>query len=180
MLLTPTSPISSLFNSNCSRITSLNISIASRNISNSKNSNSSLKNNSRYFNIRHFSATPPAPPASSVTLPPNLELADPTIFEAEKVPPVKDPLRYYFPPLNGPAPLPVKSFKEPGKETGELVALDPRVFRVALRKDIIHNTIVQHRARLRQPKKTKRKSEIRGSNKKPHPQKVTKYIFRRT
>lgn len=47
------------------------------------------------------------------------------------------------------------------------------MFGVAIRKDIILDCVRYHRLKSKQPYKTKRKSEIRGSNKKPHAQKGT-------
>lgn len=108
---------------------------------------------------------------SSVNIPSNLKLADESVFLEEPKPKVENDLLYYFPPLVAPSTLPVVCFQNPDNKLDETVALDPVVFRVALRKDIVHNVIVYHRAKLRQPKKTKRKSEIRGSNKKPYAQK---------
>jgi large subunit ribosomal protein L4 len=51
------------------------------------------------------------------------------------------------------------------------MAIEDKVFGVAIRKDIVHEVIRYQRHMARQPKKTKRKSEISGSNKKPRPQK---------
>ena len=49
--------------------------------------------------------------------------------------------------------------------------MDSKIFGVAIRKDIVHEVVRYQRHKARQPKKTKRMSEISGSNKKPRPQK---------
>jgi large subunit ribosomal protein L4 len=64
----------------------------------------------------------------------------------------------------------VAKFAAPGEFT-EPAPLDPTIFGVALRKDIVHEVVRYQRAKVRQPRKTKRIGEIRGSGKKPRPQK---------
>jgi large subunit ribosomal protein L4 len=80
---------------------------------------------------------------------------------------------YYFPPLNmAVGSLQVKDWFNPGKfVSGSTAVLDPRVFNVAIRKDLVHEMIRYQRAKVRQPHKTKRIGEISGSTKKPRPQK---------
>ena len=45
--------------------------------------------------------------------------------------------------------------------------MEKEIFEVPIRKDIVHEVIRYFRAKRRQPHKTKRMSELRGSNKKP-------------
>ena len=107
--------------------------------------------------------------AISQSLPSNLRLADTTVLEAIK-PPKISKLDTLFPRINVPATIPVSIFKKPGEFT-DSVAISSKIFGMAIRKDIILDAIRYHRHKLRQPKKTKRKSEIAGSNKKPWAQK---------
>ena len=103
-------------------------------------------------------------------LPKNLQIDDLSILKEPTPKVVVDPILFMFPPLGVQKTVPVLKFHSPGESLQE-VAIDSRVFGVALRKDIVHEVIRYHRHKLRQPKKTKRMSEIRGSNKKPRPQK---------
>jgi large subunit ribosomal protein L4 len=114
------------------------------------------------LNIKRYSEIVP-------TLPPNLVMNDTRVFE-KPVEPNIQPLEYLFPTLNIPRSIEVKVFDKSNESVGH-VELDPDIFGVAIRKDIILECIRHTRHRLRQPKKTKRMSEIRGSNKKPRPQK---------
>ena len=104
-------------------------------------------------------------------LPSNLKLDDPDILNEPTPKVVVPPELFYFPQLNVKKSIKVAVFNSPGTFQSEEVPLDPRIFGVALRKDIVHEVIRYQRAKSRQPKKTKRMSEIRGSNKKPWPQK---------
>jgi hypothetical protein len=111
--------------------------------------------------------------ASTFALPSNLKLADPVVIQPIIKPKVvvED---YAFPVLDVPSTIAAKSFLHPGVLAEcEPVALERRIFEVAIRKDIILTAIRYTRNARRQPKKTKRMSEIRGSNKKPRPQKGT-------
>lgn len=72
-------------------------------------------------------------------------------------------------PSKVPTEFGVKSFSN-GEFVGN-VALNKTIFEIPLRKDIILNTVRYIRNLKRQPKKTKRIGDIRGSGKKPHPQK---------
>jgi 50S ribosomal protein L4 len=104
------------------------------------------------------------------SLPPNVILADMRIFEdAPKI--NAEPLNYLFPTLDAPTSLQVHNLLQPGVMSNISVKLEPEIFNVALRKDIVHEAIRYLRHKRRQPKKTKTISEIRGSNKKPWPQK---------
>eukprot|EP00595_Chromulina_sp_UTEXLB2642_P001072 CAMPEP_0196767370 /NCGR_PEP_ID=MMETSP1095-20130614/39827_1 /TAXON_ID=96789 ORGANISM="Chromulina nebulosa, Strain UTEXLB2642" /NCGR_SAMPLE_ID=MMETSP1095 /ASSEMBLY_ACC=CAM_ASM_000446 /LENGTH=245 /DNA_ID=CAMNT_0042135089 /DNA_START=114 /DNA_END=851 /DNA_ORIENTATION=- len=69
-----------------------------------------------------------------------------------------------------PDSLPVHSFYNINEIVGS-VNIVKKIFCIAIRKDIILESVRYHLEKTRQPYKTKRKSEIRGSNKKPHPQK---------
>lgn len=117
----------------------------------------------------------------STEIPANLKLGDPDLFkQLAKVEPPPSPSaielslfdQYSFPllPSQVPKSIPVKAIADPTKIFSE-VALNPTVFCVALRKDIVLNLVRYIRHARRQPKKTKRMSEIRGSNRKPRPQK---------
>lgn len=107
----------------------------------------------------------------SVNIPSNLQLADVKVL-AEPVKPIisQDSMDYWFPSLNTPSTVQVFSFQNPGRSITD-ASIDSRVFGVALRKDLVHETIRYQRHKKRQPKKTKTMSEISGSNKKPRPQK---------
>lgn len=82
-----------------------------------------------------------------------------------------NPEMFMFPPLHIPTSTAVTMFHNPGHFTETEAPLQKMIFGVAIRKDIVHEVIRYQRAKVRQPKKTKRMSEIRGSNKKPRPQK---------
>ena len=103
-------------------------------------------------------------------LPSNLQLDDLTVLREPPVKVVIDADRYLFATLDVPRSIDVRKFLAPG-EIAESVPLDTRVFGVALRKDIIHEVVRHQRHSRRQPKRTKRIGDIRGSNKKPRPQK---------
>jgi large subunit ribosomal protein L4 len=108
------------------------------------------------------------------SIPANLHLADPKALEkprvvAEEVPKVN----WLFPTLDVPDSIEVKKFRSPGEiDESMTVKLNKKIFGVALRKDIIHEVVRYHRAKSRQPSGvTKRIGEIRGSKRKPIPQK---------
>jgi len=104
------------------------------------------------------------------TIPSNLKIADMKVFEVATPPNIK-PLEYLFPTLDVPKSIRVHLFDKPGEYAADEADLSPDIFGVAIRKDIVHECIRYCRHKRRQPKKTKRMSEIRGSNKKPWPQK---------
>eukprot|EP00602_Paraphysomonas_sp_CaronLab_P007711 CAMPEP_0185027404 /NCGR_PEP_ID=MMETSP1103-20130426/12420_1 /TAXON_ID=36769 /ORGANISM="Paraphysomonas bandaiensis, Strain Caron Lab Isolate" /LENGTH=307 /DNA_ID=CAMNT_0027561387 /DNA_START=8 /DNA_END=931 /DNA_ORIENTATION=- len=106
----------------------------------------------------------------AASVPPNLELADTAVLEPPKESPVT-PIEFLFPPKFQETSIPVKSFKNPDLNTSESVTLDPRVFGVAIRQDIIHQIVRYQRAKLRQPQCTKRVGDIRGSTRKIRQQK---------
>jgi 50S ribosomal protein L4 len=118
--------------------------------------------------------------ADAVVLPPNLKIDDLRIIQPPKPlidesSPESRALRwqYQFPllPSQVPSRVAVKSFSNPSQSEIGNAALESTIFTVPLRKDIIIHLIRYIRHRKRQPKKTKRMSELRGSNKKPRPQK---------
>ncbi len=74
-----------------------------------------------------------------------------------------------------PREQPALAFKSPGVKSDIKAQYNPNIFKVAIRKDIVHEVIRYQRAKIRQPKKTKRMGEIRGSKKKPRPQKGQGY-----
>jgi len=114
------------------------------------------------------------------SIPGNLHLADAAAILSEgaststsksKLLAQVKPSEFYFPPLDVPRSIAVAVFAHPGQYSEKEAALERTVFGVALRKDIVHEVIRYQRHKARQPKKTKTISEIRGSNKKPRPQK---------
>ena len=105
------------------------------------------------------------------SLPGNLQLADPAVLETTEKKVKFAEEEYYFPPLTIPKGAPVIAFNKPGQFSPEPASLSEQIFGVAIRRDIVHEVIRYQRHKARQPKKTKRKSEISGSNKKPRPQK---------
>lgn len=74
-----------------------------------------------------------------------------------------------------PREQPALTFKSPGVKSAVNAKYNPDIFKVAIRKDIVHEVIRYQRAKIRQPKKTKRMGELRGSKKKPRPQKGQGY-----
>ena len=107
-----------------------------------------------------------------IVIPSNLHLAKPdVIYDKPKVKTMFSPETYFFPPLSVPKSIEVSSFSSPKEPLEQKVDIDSRIFGVAIRKDIVHEVVRYQRHKLRQPKKTKRMSEISGSNKKPRPQK---------
>lgn len=109
---------------------------------------------------------------STAALPSNLKLAeDPNIFKPVPQPAIPR-VEFLYPPLRPPSSLPVYKFRGDANPI-ETAALDPVVFGVAIRQDIVHEAVRYERNMMRQPHKTKRSFEIRGSTKKPYPQKGT-------
>merc|ERR1712146_556897 len=67
--------------------------------------------------------------------------------------------------------LPIHRFRAPGEFSDRTAKLDPNVFSVALRKDVVLEMVRYQRNKIRQPQMTKRRKHIAGSNKKPWAQK---------
>jgi hypothetical protein len=129
---------------------------------------SGLQGSGGVFVCRSLSST-----ALVSDVPQNLIVDDPNVL---KVPVTKitiDDIRYTFPSMDAPKSINVFKFQNPGEKLEAEVELNPQIFNVALRKDIVLEAIRHQRAALRQPHKTKRIGELRGSNKKPRPQKGT-------
>lgn len=114
------------------------------------------------------------------SFPSNLILADPSVLEEEKPknPAIAknfDPIMYNFATLKVPSSVPVLPFTANVDSVSESTALaaplERTIFEVAIRRDIIHDVIRYIRHKRRQPKKTKRIGELRGSGKKPRAQK---------
>jgi large subunit ribosomal protein L4 len=133
----------------------------------------------RAFNYSGSIYSSSASSADSIQLPANLRLADISILEKKTDAEVLreksllagiDQYQYALLPSQVPTSASVKSFSDPTKLVSE-VSLHPTMFTLPLRKDIVLNVVRYIRHARRQPKKTKRMSEIRGSNKKPRPQK---------
>eukprot|EP01036_Dinobryon_divergens_P034563 gene34563-44678_t len=104
----------------------------------------------------------------SPKLPPNLILTEEKALKPKPAPLIP-PEDYLFPILNVPEAIRVIPFREGG--VASLAPMEKEIFQVPIRKDIVHEVIRYFRAKRRQPHKTKRMSELRGSNKKPRPQK---------
>ena len=109
--------------------------------------------------------------SGGVTIPKNLMLDDLSVVLEEPERAVLSEEEFLHPPLNVQTSVKVAKFQEPGAFVEEELPLDPKVFGVAIRKDIVHEVIRYQRAKARQPKRTKRVGEISGSKKKPLPQK---------
>ena len=134
-----------------------------------------------FFSRRCFSDVKPdvenVENSLTLSMPSNLHLADEKVLEKdletieeELVPPE----RYLFAKLHKDtkAELPVHKFRAPGEIHGEMTAkLDPNIFSVALRKDIVLEMVRYQRNKIRQPQSAKRRKDIAGSNKKPWAQK---------
>lgn len=106
---------------------------------------------------------------TAMALPPNLQLADTKIFDPPK-PPVIPNIQFNFPIADPPTSLPCHKFRSPGAKADD-VPVNPKIFGVAIRKDIVHEVIRYHRNKIRQPYRTKRPEDLRGSGKKPWAQK---------
>lgn len=106
---------------------------------------------------------------SAPAIPPNLHVADASIFDPPK-PALIPTIQFNFPLSNPPSSIAVTSFASPGVSV-EDVPLNPKIFGVAIRKDIVHEVIRYHRNKTRMPYCTKRPETLRGSGKKPHAQK---------
>jgi hypothetical protein len=112
---------------------------------------------------------------TAVNVPSNLKLEDENVLNNEIPKDVKVFSKdlYMFPQLASKIPnsIPVTIFTAPGTYAEQPADIEKKIFGVAIRKDIVHEVIRYQRHKARQPKKTKRMSEISGSNKKPRPQK---------
>jgi ribosomal protein L4 len=107
---------------------------------------------------------------STLTLPPNLTLPDLSVLEPPK-PSLITPIEQNFPTKFTQTSASIMNFMNPEEKSNETAYLDPRVFGVAIRQDIIHQIVRYQRAQIRQPQCTKRISEIRGSTRKLYQQK---------
>jgi hypothetical protein len=107
-------------------------------------------------------------------LPSNLKLADIKVFDPPAPALIKN-VEFYF-PLKGkdvPKTIQVLKFNSPGDNSHPEVPIDPKIFGVAIRKDIVAQVIRYQRAKIRQPQKTKRVGEVSGSGRKLYQQKGT-------
>lgn len=104
-------------------------------------------------------------------IPQNLQLADAAILTPREPEVVVESFEQLFPLLSVPKSMEVKSFSDAAAGAVAQADLEKTIFEVAIRKDLVLNLVRYIRHARRQPKKTKRMSEIRGSNKKPRPQK---------
>lgn len=104
-------------------------------------------------------------------IPSNLQLADPKILSQPPVAKAVGKHDFWFPTLNVPNLIEVKSFANPKAAPMAQVALNSKIFSVAIRKDIVHQVVRLIRAAKRKPQKTKRACEVRGSTRKLRRQK---------
>mmetsp|Transcript_8903 Transcript_8903/g.9414 ORF Transcript_8903/g.9414 Transcript_8903/m.9414 type:complete len:297 (-) Transcript_8903:96-986(-) len=127
-----------------------------------------LKNTFRiiYLNKKFLTTT------STITLPPNLILPDLSVFDPPP-PPILQKYEDLFPQKLSVTSTNVKNFVNPEIETNKVVDLNPKVFGVPIRQDIIHQIVRYQRAKIRQPQCTKRVGDIRGSTRKLYQQKGT-------
>lgn len=131
-----------------------------------KNNNIAMKS---IINSHSFSYSVP-PPHPDLEIPSNLKLADLSVLkEIKKITVPQDD--YNFATIDIPKSIKVAIFNNPGSYSENTEPIDPRIFGVALRKDIVHEVVRYQRHKARQPKRTKRVGEIAGSTKKPYPQK---------
>ena len=117
-----------------------------------------------------FTGTQVVPVAKSI--PANLKLADEKILE-EAVAPIVPEIDMFFPrhPNSIPSSAKVVCFGKKDTFTDEPIELNKQIFGVAYRSDIVNSVVKYLRHKRRQPKMSKRVSDISGSNAKPHPQK---------
>lgn len=109
---------------------------------------------------------------SNNDIPSNLILADESSLKPIKKIDYK-PLELIFPRINVPKDIEVHLFAKPNQLSDFRASISEKIFGIGIRKDIILDVIRYHLEKQRQPYKTKRKSEISGSNKKPFAQKGT-------
>lgn len=160
-----------------------------------RNLNNQLKKLEILSNLKRSHSTSPSSSSSLVsTIPRNLQIQDMSVLDTPPVPKIER-MDYLFPTKNVPKTIDVYPFFssssklnstegtiDPIEQESDIdvaplpvsissVPLDARIFGVAIRKDIVHECVRYMRHKRRQPHKTKRMSEIRGSNKKPWQQK---------
>lgn len=135
-----------------------------------------LKRANRYFGLQslRLSTTHAVVTTAGRDLPSNLKLADVSVLDDEPEPLVPE-IERYFPrhPSKVPASVPVLRFgaAEGSYEPLPPLTLEKDVFGAAYRADIVNEVVRYLRNKRRQPKCTKRITDISGSGKKPHPQK---------
>ena len=120
--------------------------------------------------VAFSSTTPP-----SVLIPSNLHLFDPSAVLPSVSKPLIPAIEYLFPKLNVPKTIKVALFNTPGSFADVEAPINETIFGMAIRKDLVHEVIRYQRHKVRQPKKTRRMKDMRGSNKKPRPQKGMGY-----
>lgn len=113
-------------------------------------------------------------PANSIVLPPNVKMAENHLSVFIEEPKMNiEPIELLFPPLKVDSSIKVHKFNSPGEFQSSEAPLNPMVFGVAIRQDIVHEIVRYQRHLFRQPNKTKRSFEISGTTKKPYNQKGT-------
>lgn len=124
-----------------------------------------FKNISKLYSLRrNFSST--------IILPPNLTIPDISIFNPPP-PPILKTHEDIFPSNFTQTKINIKNFINPEIELNQTINLDPKVFGVAIRQDIIHQIVRYQLAKIRQPQCSKRVGDIRGSTRKIYQQKGT-------
>lgn len=110
-----------------------------------------------------------------IDLPSNLILAEKKVLEERPQVTTRLPVLAQFPLLNVPESIEVRKFHGAANEVIGNTPLERTIFEVPIRTDLVHEYVRYIRNKRRQPKKTKRIGELKGSNRKPRPQKKTGY-----
>jgi len=108
----------------------------------------------------------------TLQLPKNLTAVEMNVFSAPKPKAVTN-AEYFFPKKLGRLSTVVRPFAKPASSPVETLDLNPKIFGVAIRRDIVTQVIRYQRAKLRQPQKKKRIGDIQGSTRKLYQQKGT-------
>ena len=108
----------------------------------------------------------------SVHMPTNLKVVEMNVFKEPLSNPVPR-IEYFFPKLSQPTLIDVKQFGVSDASRSDKLTLNPKIFGVPIRRDIVTQVIRYQRAKLRQPQKKKRIGDIQGSTRKLYQQKGT-------
>ena len=109
--------------------------------------------------------------AEAIVLPPNVIMPEGVDVFKEEPKMNISPFEMLFPPLHVDTSIKVHKFGSPGEFLSVEAPLNPTVFGVAIRQDIVHEVVRYQRHLFRQPHKSKRSFEISGTTKKPYNQK---------
>lgn len=108
----------------------------------------------------------------AVPMPTNLNVVEMNVFNSPLSNPVSR-IEYFFPKLPQPTTIDVKQFGVTDASPSDKLTLNPKIFGVPIRRDIVTQVIRYQRAKLRQPQKKKRIGDIQGSTRKLYQQKGT-------